>query len=80
LTELDRTALRQLVEEFDGGPIGLQPFATSLGMSEADLKTTVEPHLVRAGLMVHDPKGRAATAATWVVIKGSVPVLVNGWR
>jgi Holliday junction DNA helicase RuvB len=69
-----------MLQDFDGGPIGLTPLASTLGMDITELTRDVEPYLVRAGLWSLMPGGRGATKATWIVITGDSPAMINGRR
>ena len=69
LDRLDRSVLTALCTRFGGGPVGLTTLAVSVGEEAETVETVAEPYLVREGLMVRTPRGRAATAAaytTWV--------------
>jgi Holliday junction DNA helicase RuvB len=78
LESRDRRVMRVLLEQFDGGPIGLAPLACALNMDVTEMSRDVEPYLLQAGLWQLLPGGRGATKATWQVVTGSVPLLVNG--
>lgn len=76
----DRRVLRTLVDDFKGGPIGLTPFATALGMDSSELTKDVEPYPLRAGLVALRGRGRCATRATYLVLDREIPPMLNGWR
>jgi Holliday junction DNA helicase RuvB len=80
LEERDRRVMTVMLQDFDGGPIGLTPLASTLGMDITELTRDVEPYLVRAGLWSLMPGGRGATKATWIVITGDSPAMINGRR
>ena len=61
LDELDRTMLRALVEKFDGGPVGVESLAASVGEERETLEDVVEPYLIQEGLLMRTPRGRVAT-------------------
>ena len=63
LDRLDRSVLTALCTRFGGGPVGLTTLAVSVGEEAETVETVAEPYLVREGLMVRTPRGRAATAA-----------------
>lgn len=78
LDSRDRRVLRALATEFVGGPTGLAPLAASLGMDATELTRDVEPYLLQAGLLQLQPRGRAATRATYIALGLRVPALING--
>jgi Holliday junction DNA helicase RuvB len=65
LDRLDRAVLHILLERFDGGPVGLNTLAVSVGEEAETIESVVEPFLVRIGLLSRTPRGRMATAAAW---------------
>jgi Holliday junction DNA helicase RuvB len=65
LDRLDRAVLESLCRRFAGGPVGLATLAVAGGEETETVETVVEPFLVREGLLVRTPRGRAATPAAW---------------
>ncbi|WP_374010883.1 Holliday junction branch migration DNA helicase RuvB [Leifsonia sp. LS-T14] len=65
LDRLDRAVLQIILERFDGGPVGLNTLAVSVGEEAETIESVVEPFLVRVGLLTRTPRGRMATAAAW---------------
>jgi Holliday junction DNA helicase RuvB len=65
LDRLDRAVLDTLCRRFGGGPVGLATLAVSVGEETETVETVVEPFLVREGLLLRTPRGRAATPAAW---------------
>jgi len=65
LEPLDRRYLLQLIENFDGGPVGVQNMSVSLGEETDTLEDVVEPFLIQSGLLKRTPRGREATAGAW---------------
>lgn len=65
LDRLDRSVLEALCKHFGGGPVGLTTLAVAVGEEAETVETVAEPFLVRQGLMMRTPRGRAATAAAW---------------
>jgi Holliday junction DNA helicase RuvB len=59
---LDQAFLRTLLEKFDGGPVGVESLAASLGEDRGTLEDLVEPFLIQAGFLDRTPRGRLATA------------------
>lgn len=65
LDRLDKAILRALVEQFNGGPVGLNTLAMAVGEESETVESVAEPFLVRSGFMVRSPRGRSATDAAW---------------
>ena len=65
LDRLDRAVLEAILQRFDGGPVGLNTLAVSVGEEPETIESVVEPFLVRIGLLSRTPRGRVATAAAW---------------
>ena len=65
LDRLDRGVLEALCRRFGGGPVGVSNLAVVVGEEVETVETVAEPFLVREGLMVRTPRGRAATALAW---------------
>jgi Holliday junction DNA helicase RuvB len=65
LDRLDRAVLHAILERFDGGPVGLNTLAVSVGEESETIESVVEPFLVRIGLLSRTPRGRVATPSAW---------------
>ena len=61
LDNLDRKILLTIIEKFDGGPVGLETLATSVGEEKGTLEEVYEPFLIQQGFIQRTPRGRAAT-------------------
>lgn len=61
LDALDRTYLAVLIERYDGGPVGIEALAASVGEERGTLEDVVEPYLVQEGFVSRTPRGRVAT-------------------
>lgn len=65
LDRLDRAVLTAILERFDGGPVGLNTLAISVGEEADTIEAVVEPFLVRMGLLTRTPRGRVASRQAW---------------
>lgn len=65
LDSMDRKFLRTIVEQFDGGPVGIDTLATALDEERDTLEDLVEPYVIREGFIKRTPRGRVATRATY---------------
>ena len=50
-----------MTERFNGGPVGLDTLAATLGEDPGTLEDVYEPFLLKNGFIVHTPKGRVVT-------------------
>lgn len=58
----DRNMLLTIINNFNGGPVGLDTLAASLGEDAGTIEDVYEPFLVKSNLIHRTPKGRVATA------------------
>jgi Holliday junction DNA helicase RuvB len=65
LDRLDRSVLEAILVRFDGGPVGLNTLAVSVGEEAETIESVVEPFLVRIGMLTRTPRGRVATRSAW---------------
>ena len=65
LDRLDRAVMDIILTRFDGGPVGLNTLAVSVGEEAETIESVVEPFLVRIGLLTRTPRGRVATRTAW---------------
>jgi Holliday junction DNA helicase RuvB len=65
LDRLDRAVLDAVITRFDGGPVGLNTLAVSVGEEPETIESVVEPFLVRIGMLTRTPRGRVATRTAW---------------
>jgi len=61
LDDLDRRVLNALIRKFDGGPVGLDTIAASVGEAADTITDVVEPYLLQLGFLERTPRGRLAT-------------------
>jgi len=63
--ELDRRLLRLIIENFDGGPVGVESVAAALSEERGTLEDVIEPYLIQQGFLVRTARGRMATAKAY---------------
>ncbi len=63
--ELDRRLLRLIIENFDGGPVGVESLAAALSEERGTLEDVIEPYLIQQGFLVRTARGRMATHKAW---------------
>lgn len=61
LDRMDRKLLNIIIDHYDGGPVGLQTLAISLGEDTRTIEDYYEPFLIQKGFLKRTPKGRIAT-------------------
>ncbi len=63
--ELDRRLLNLIIENFDGGPVGVDSLAAALSEERGTLEDVIEPYLIQQGFLVRTARGRMATTKAW---------------
>lgn len=58
LTKLDRQVLLHIIQDFDGGPVGIETLAAMTGEDSETLEDFCEPFLIRQGLIQKNSRGR----------------------
>jgi Holliday junction DNA helicase RuvB len=61
LEQMDARMLKLIIEDFDGGPVGLASLAVALGEESETLEEVYEPYLIQNGLLQRTTRGRMAT-------------------
>lgn len=61
LDQNDRNILMTMIEKFQGGPVGLDTLAASIGEDAGTIEDVYEPYLVKNGFIIRTPKGRMVT-------------------
>jgi len=62
---MDRKLLEAVVHRFDGGPVGLDNIAASIGEERDTIEDVIEPYLIQQGFLQRTPRGRIATLAAY---------------
>ena len=62
---LDRRLLRTIIENFDGGPVGVESLAATLSEERGTLEDVIEPYLIQQGYLIRTARGRMATAKAY---------------
>lgn len=61
LTSSDRKILEVIIQNYNGGPVGLGTIATSLSEEDATIEEVNEPYLIQIGMLERTPRGRMVT-------------------
>jgi holliday junction DNA helicase RuvB len=59
--DTDRRLLRMIIDNFDGGPVGVESLAAALSEERGTLEDVIEPFLIQQGYIVRSARGRMAT-------------------
>ena len=60
LDDMDRRILKSLVENFKGGPVGLDSLAVAISEDAKTIEEVYEPYLIKEGFIQRTPRGRIA--------------------
>ena len=72
LYQIDIEYLESLIYKFNGGPVGVETIASSIGEEVSTLEDVVEPYLMQEGFLKRTPRGRMATDKSYNHIKGGM--------
>lgn len=61
LDEMDNKILVTLINNFAGGPVGLNTLSTAIGEQAETIEEVYEPYLIKEGFMLRTPRGRMVT-------------------
>ena len=61
LDNIDRRMLKTIIQFYDGGPVGLETLAATIGEEAVTLEDVYEPYLMQIGFLSRTPRGRCVT-------------------
>ena len=61
LDETDYNLLKSIIERFNGGPVGIEAIASSIGEEQTTIEDVYEPYLLQTGLLKRTTRGRMVT-------------------
>ena len=61
LDQVDRRMLRAIIENYGGGPVGLETLAATINEEAITLEDVYEPYLMQIGFLTRTPRGRCVT-------------------
>lgn len=61
LDETDYHLLKSIIEKFNGGPVGIEALASSIGEEQTTIEDVYEPYLLQTGLLKRTTRGRMVT-------------------
>ena len=65
LDETDYNLLNAIIKRFNGGPVGLEALASSIGEEASTIEDVYEPYLLQQGYLKRTPRGRMVTDKTY---------------
>ena len=60
---IDRTLLKAMINNYNGGPVGLETIAAAIGEEAVTIEDVYEPYLMQIGFLSRTPRGRVVTPA-----------------
>lgn len=73
LDEMDGRVLKAIIENFEGGPVGLNTLAVAVGEDSDTLEEVYEPFLIQNGFLMRTPRGRVVTGKAYRRFGYAVP-------
>jgi Holliday junction DNA helicase RuvB len=67
-----------VIHRFDGGPVGLDNIAASIGEERDTIEDVIEPFLIQQGFLQRTPRGRIATLAAYRHLGVAAPQRESG--
>lgn len=61
LDDTDYNLLKAIIERFNGGPVGIEAIASSIGEEQTTIEDVYEPYLLQIGLLKRTTRGRVVT-------------------
>ena len=63
--KMDRAILATIIDKFDGGPVGVESLAATVGEERDTIEEVYEPYLMQEGFIARTQRGRIATARAY---------------
>ena len=65
LDNIDRRMLTAIIQNYGGGPVGLETLAATIGEEAVTLEDVYEPYLMQLGFLTRTPRGRCVTGLAY---------------
>lgn len=65
LDNIDRLLLTSMIKNYNGGPVGLETIAATIGEEAVTIEDVYEPYLMQIGFLSKTPRGRVATSKAY---------------
>ena len=69
LDDTDYNLLKAIIERFNGGPVGIEAIASSIGEEQTTIEDVYEPYLLQIGLLKRTTRGRVVTDKAYEHLK-----------
>ena len=73
LDNIDRLMLTTMIRNFNGGPVGLETLAATIGEEAVTIEDVYEPYLMQIGFLAKTPRGRVATPLAYKHLGFNIP-------
>ena len=73
LDNIDRRMLTSIIRNYNGGPVGLETLAATIGEEAVTLEDVYEPYLMQIGFLNRTPRGRCVTLRAYEHLKLEAP-------
>ncbi len=73
LDAVDRRMLSAIIDQYGGGPVGLETLAATIGEEAVTLEDVYEPYLMQIGFLTRTPRGRCVTKLAYDHLHREVP-------
>ena len=73
LDPIDRRMLGAIIENYGGGPVGLETLAATIGEEAVTLEDVYEPYLMQLGFLTRTPRGRCVTQKAYQHLHLPIP-------
>ena len=73
LDPVDRRMLGAIIDNYNGGPVGLETLAATIGEESVTLEDVYEPYLMQLGFLTRTPRGRCVTRKAYQHLHRSIP-------
>ncbi|GAB4488296.1 MAG: Holliday junction branch migration DNA helicase RuvB [Thermodesulfovibrionales bacterium] len=73
LDEMDRKLLATIIQNFNGGPAGIEAIAAALREDKETIEDVYEPYLLQEGFLERTPRGRLATRNAFLHLGKDIP-------
>ncbi|MGI5954247.1 Holliday junction branch migration DNA helicase RuvB [uncultured Oscillibacter sp.] len=73
LDSVDRRMLGAIIDHYNGGPVGLETLAATIGEEAVTLEDVYEPYLMQLGFLTRTPRGRCVTQKAYGHLHRPIP-------
>lgn len=73
LDPIDRRMMGAIIEHYNGGPVGLETLAATIGEESVTLEDVYEPYLMQLGFLTRTPRGRCVTHKAYQHLHKPIP-------